>query len=90
MAVNGGKLYISVGSTCNACDESNAENATMLTTDLNGQNRKIFASGLRNSIGFGWHPVSKKLFGMDHGIDMLGDNDQEEELNEIVEGKKYG
>jgi Raf kinase inhibitor-like YbhB/YbcL family protein len=90
MAVNGGKLYISIGSTCNACDESNAENATMLTTDLNGQNRKIFASGLRNTIGFGWHPVSKKLFGMDHGIDMLGDNDQEEELNELVEGKKYG
>ncbi len=90
MAVNGGKLYISVGSTCNACDESNAENATMLMTDLNGQNRKIYASGLRNTIGFGWHPVSKKLFGMDHGIDMLGDNDQEEELNELVEGKKYG
>ncbi len=90
IAVKDGKLYITVGSTCNACDESNAENATIITTDLNGQNRKIFASGLRNTIGFGWHPVSKKLFGMDHGIDMLGDNDQEEELNEIVEGKKYG
>jgi Raf kinase inhibitor-like YbhB/YbcL family protein len=86
MAVNGGKLYISIGSTCNACDESNAENATMLTTDLNGQNRKIFAAGLRNTIGFGWHPVSKKIY----GIDMLGDNDQEEELNEIKEGSKYG
>ncbi len=30
------------------------------------------------------------MFGMDHGIDMLGDNDQEKEFNEIVEGKKYG
>ncbi len=30
------------------------------------------------------------MFGMDHGIDMLGDNDQEEELNEIIEGAKYG
>lgn len=90
IAVHDGKLFITVGSTCNACDESNAENATILTTDLNGQNRKIYASGLRNTIGFGWHPVSKKLFGMDHGIDLLGDNDQEEELNEIVEGKKYG
>jgi Raf kinase inhibitor-like YbhB/YbcL family protein len=90
IAVRDGKLWITVGSTCNACDETSPELATILTTDLNGQNRKIFASGLRNTIGFGWHPVSKKLFGMDHGIDLLGDNDQEEELNEIVEGKKYG
>lgn len=90
IAVRGGKLYISVGSTCNACDESNAENATMLVADLNGQNRRIFASGLRNTIGFGWHPVSGKMFGMDHGIDSLGDNDQEEELNELIDGKKYG
>ena len=90
IAVQNGKLWITVGSTCNACDESNIENATILTTDLNGQNRKIYASGLRNTIGFGWHPISRKLYGMDHGIDMLGDNDQEEELNEIKQGAKYG
>jgi Raf kinase inhibitor-like YbhB/YbcL family protein len=90
LAVRNGKIYISVGSTCNACDESNPENATMLVADLNGQNRRIYSSGLRNTIGFGWHPVSGKMFGMDHGIDSLGDNDQEEELNEIIDGKKYG
>lgn len=90
IAVRNGKLYISVGSSCNACPESNAEHATILVTDLDSKNRKIHASGLRNTIGFGWHPVSNKLFGMDHGIDMLGDNEQHEELNEIVEGKKYG
>jgi Raf kinase inhibitor-like YbhB/YbcL family protein len=90
IAVQNGKLWITVGSTCNACDESTPEAATILTTDLEGKNRKIYASGLRNTIGFGWHPVSKKLYGMDHGIDMLGDNDQEEELNEIKEGAKYG
>ena len=90
IAVRDNKLWITVGSTCNACDESNLENATILTTDLDGKNRKVYASGLRNTIGFGWHPVSKKLFGMDHGIDLLGDNDQEEELNEIKEGAKYG
>lgn len=90
LAVKDGKLYITVGSTCNACDETNSELATILTADLNGQNRKIYASGLRNTIGFGWHPVSQKMFGMDHGIDLLGDNDQEEELNEITEGAKYG
>ena len=90
LAVKDGKIWITVGSTCNACDESTPEAATILTTDLNGKNRQIYASGLRNTIGFGWHPVSNKLYGMDHGIDMLGDNDQEEELNEIIQGKKYG
>ena len=83
-------LYISVGSTCNACHETNPENATMLRANLDGTNRKIFASGLRNTIGFGWHPISSKMFGMDHGIDWLGDNEQKEELNELVEGAKYG
>lgn len=84
------RLYITVGSTCNACDETNKENATIVQTDLAGKNRKIYASGLRNTIGFGWHPTSGKMFGMDHGIDWLGDNEQKEELNEISEGAKYG
>ena len=90
IAVKAGKLYISVGSTCNACNETNDENATILQMDLDGKNRKIYASGLRNTIGFGWHPASGRMFGMDHGIDWLGDNDQQEELNEIIEGEKYG
>jgi Raf kinase inhibitor-like YbhB/YbcL family protein len=85
-----GMLYISVGSTCNACDEPNEENATMLRARADGKNRKIYASGLRNTIGFGWHPVSKRLFGWDHGIDTLGDDVQKEEFNEIKQGKRYG
>lgn len=83
-------LYITSGSTCNECHETNPESATVVRATLDGRTRKVFASGLRNTIGFGWHPVSKKLYGMDHGIDWLGDNDQREELNEIVEGAKYG
>jgi Raf kinase inhibitor-like YbhB/YbcL family protein len=84
------KLYISVGSTCNACDESNVENATMLQTDLDGKNRRIFASGLRNTIGFGWHPTSRRFWGWDQGIDWLGDDVQKEEFNELVDKQKYG
>lgn len=85
-----GMLYITVGSTCNACSEPNDENATIVRANLDSSNRKVFASGLRNTIGFGWHPVSKKMYGMDHGIDWLGDNEQSEELNELTEGAKYG
>lgn len=84
------KLYVSVGSTCNACSETNPESATILQMEPDGSSRKIFASGLRNTIGFGFSPESRRLFGMDHGIDWLGDNEQYEELNEIVEGNQYG
>ncbi len=84
------RLYLSVGSTCNACDESNPESATMLQLNPDGSQRIIFASGLRNTIGFAFHPDSGDLFGMDHGIDWLGDNEQHEELNRIVKGNQYG
>ena len=84
------KLYVSVGSTCNACGETNVENATMLRMEPDGSSRTIFASGLRNTIGYAFEPETGELFGMDHGIDWLGDNEQHEELNRIVEGKRYG
>lgn len=85
-----GKVYVSVGSTCNACDETNPESATMLQIEPDGSSRRIFASGLRNTIGFGFEPQSGELYGMDHGIDWLGDNEQYEELNHLVQGKRYG
>lgn len=85
-----GKLYVSVGSTCNACGETNPENATILQVEPEGSYRTIFASGLRNTIGFGFEPHTGELYGMDHGIDWLGDNEQYEELNHIVKGNQYG
>lgn len=85
-----GMLYITVGSTCNACDESNPENATILRASPDGKQRTIFASGLRNTIGLDWHPATEQLWAMDMGIDWLGDDDQPEELNLIQDGNKYG
>jgi Raf kinase inhibitor-like YbhB/YbcL family protein len=85
-----GMLYISVGSTCNTCNESNPENATLLRASPDGKKRSIFASGLRNLIGYAWHPQTGELWGLDHGIDFLGDNEQKEELNKIEMGKMYG
>jgi glucose/arabinose dehydrogenase len=84
------KLYISIGSTCNSCEEPNEEHATILQADLNGKNRKVYAKGLRNTLGFDWHPQTGEMFGMDHGIDWLGDDEQREELNKIEEGADYG
>jgi Raf kinase inhibitor-like YbhB/YbcL family protein len=85
-----GMLYLSVGSTCNACNEDNPENATLLRMSPDGKSRTIFASGLRNTIGFDWHPETGELWGLDHGIDFLGDEAQPEELNRIERGKRYG
>lgn len=83
-------LYISSGSTCNECQEDNPENAALLRASKDGKSRTIFASGLRNTIGFDWDPTTGALYGVDHGIDWLGDEVQIEELNVLEQGKKYG
>ena len=85
-----GMIYYSAGSTCNACNESNAENATILRMTPDAKSRTIFASGLRNTIGYDWNPETGELWGLDHGIDFLGDDVQLEELNLIEQGKQYG
>ena len=85
-----GMLYVSVGSSCNACNETNPEHATILRMSPDGKSRTIFASGLRNTIGFGWHPTTGEMWGADHGIDMLGGAVQPEEINKLEQGKLYG
>jgi glucose/arabinose dehydrogenase len=85
-----GMLYVSVGSTCNACPEPNEEHATMLRMRADGSERTIFAKGLRNTIGFAWHPVNRRLFGADHNSDHRGNDIPAEEINEILEGRHYG
>ena len=74
-------LYISVGSDCDACQETNPEHATILRAALDGSTRSVFASGLRNTIGFDWHPDTAAIWGMDHGSDWRGDDTPPEELN---------
>lgn len=85
-----GLLYLSVGSTCNACAETNPEAATVLQVEPDGSARTVFASGLRNTIGFGFHPETGELWGMDHGTDWRGDDSPPEELNRLEEGRNYG
>ena len=87
---DGDELYISVGSSCNNCEESNPEHATLLRSKLDGSERTVFATGLRNTLGFGWHPVTRELWGMDHGSDQRGDDLPPEELNQLVPGADYG
>ncbi|UKT65268.1 PQQ-dependent sugar dehydrogenase [Pedobacter mucosus] len=83
-------LYISVGSSCNDCAETNAEHATLLQVQSDFKSRKIFARGLRNTIGFDWNPETKEIWGADNGTDWRSDEFPPEELNKIMEDKDYG
>jgi glucose/arabinose dehydrogenase len=85
-----GWLYLTVGSTCNNCRETNGESATMLRMRPDGSGREVVAQGLRNTIGFGWHPRTGVLYGFDHGSDFQGDDTPPEELNAILPNKHYG
>jgi glucose/arabinose dehydrogenase len=85
-----GMLYVSVGSACNACVEPNPEHATLIRMRPDGSDRRVFARGLRNTIGFGWHPKSGRLYGLDHNTDARGNDWPVEELNHIEEGRHYG
>jgi glucose/arabinose dehydrogenase len=85
-----GLLYVTVGSTCNCCVERSPESATVLRVRPDGTGREVFATGLRNTVGFGFHPETGRMWGMDHGTDWLGDDFPPEELNQIERGKHYG
>lgn len=84
-----GKLYVSIGSSCNACvDET--RRAAILRFDENGEKEEIFASGLRNAVGIVFHPETGELYATENGRDFLGDNEPPEEVNIVKEGSNYG
>jgi glucose/arabinose dehydrogenase len=83
-------LYLSVGSQTNGVPEPDEETATILRVNPETWERTIFARGLRNTIGFGWHPVSGNLYGFDHNTDHRGNDWPPEEVNLILEGRHYG
>jgi glucose/arabinose dehydrogenase len=85
-----GMMYLSVGSTCNSCQDANPENATLIRAMPDGSGRNIYAKGLRHFIGFGWHPVTKALWGFDQGSDWRGDDQPPEEFNNVVQNGHYG
>jgi len=84
------KLFVSIGSSCNTCIESSKYYASLYQYDLDGSNEQLFASGLRNTEGFDWHPQTQQLYGVDNGRDFLGDNAPPEELNLIQAQQHYG
>ena len=88
LAIGGGKLYVSVGSSCNACEEEEPIRATVLEMDLDGKNQSVFASGLRNAVGMKW--VQGNLFATDMGADHLGDFKPDDTMYIVEHNKNYG
>ncbi len=73
------KLYVPIGAPCNVCEEPGF--GVILRMNPDGSGREVYASGIRNSVGFTWHPASKELWFTDNGRDMLGDDIPPCELN---------
>lgn len=85
-----GWLYVSVGSSCNVCIEEDPRRAAILRYRPDGSDEEIFATGLRNSVGFDWRPETGEMFATDNGRDLLGDDFPPCELNLIERGQFYG
>lgn len=84
-----GKLYISIGAPCNVCEREGFAQIVRVNTD--GSEREVVARGVRNSVGFDWHPDTGELWFTDNGRDMLGDNRPPCELNRVTEtGAHFG
>ena len=83
-----GKLYVSVGSSCNACEEKEEVRASILEMDPDGKSQRHFARGLRNAVGMRW--VNGALLATNMGADHLGDARPADTMYEVREGMNYG
>lgn len=84
-----GKLYVPVGAPCNICKKENPIYASLTRINEDGSGMEIIAKGIRNTVGFTWHPVSGALYFTDNGRDLLGDNVPADELNMITEMNQH-
>lgn len=82
------KLYVSVGSSCNACIEQEEVRATIIEMDPDGKNKRIYATGLRNAVGLHW--VGNALFATEMGSDQFGTEAPEDKLVRVIDGGFYG
>ena len=76
-----GLLYVPVGAPCNICDANPDRYAVIMRMRPDGTGLETFARGVRNTVGFDWHPVTKELWFTDNGRDWLGDDAPPDELN---------
>ena len=84
------KMYVSIGSSCNLCEESDRRRAAIMEYSPDGTGGRVFAKGIRNAVGFVFHPVTGEIWATENGRDSLGDDVPPDEINIIREGQDYG
>ncbi|MEL6670898.1 MAG: sorbosone dehydrogenase family protein [Bacteroidota bacterium] len=85
------KLYVAVGAPCNICERDYEEYMHIRRMNLDGSGGEVYAKGIRNSVGFSWHPTTGELWFTDNGRDFLGDDLPPDELNRVEEaGQHFG
>lgn len=67
-------LYVPVGAPCNICENDDPRYASIMRLKLDGSGLEIFSRGVRNTVGFDWHPQTKELWFTNNGRDWMGDN----------------
>lgn len=82
------KIYVSVGSSCNLCEEEDERRAAIVSYNLDGTGEELYAEGLRNSVGIEFNNFD--LWSVDNGRDRIGDDLPPEEVNIVEQGKHYG
>jgi len=87
---DGKQLYVSVGSSCNMCDEQDPRRAAILRYNPDGSNEEIYARGLRNAVGITFRPGTDELWATNNGRDMLGDDQPPETVNLVMLGDDFG
>jgi glucose/arabinose dehydrogenase len=86
-----GMLYVPVGAPCNVCERDDKRYASIMRMKPDGSGLEVFASGVRNTVGFDWNPETQELWFTDNGRDMLGDNLPPDELNRAPKkGMNFG
>ena len=88
--VKDGKLYVSMGSTCNVCHEADSKRAAVWVANLDGSDFRLFASGLRNSVFLIRNSKTNDIWATEMGRDWLGNDLPPDEINIIRENEIYG
>lgn len=88
--IHNNSLYFSLGSSCNVCYEQDERRAAITICNLDGTKCRVFAKGLRNAVGFVFHPVTGRIYATENGRDWLGDDLPPDEINLVEDGKNYG
>ncbi|HEX9630938.1 MAG TPA: PQQ-dependent sugar dehydrogenase [Gemmatimonadales bacterium] len=90
LLVRGDTLLVSVGSSCNLCDERDPRRAAITRYRTDGSGERPFATGLRNAVGLTWHPLTGAVWATNNDRDRLGDDRPPDRVNLVVDGGWYG